>query len=142
MDFYVDDIGKYLKENGIKPSYQRIRIFKYLMERNNHPTVDMIYKYLCPEMPTLSKTTVYNTLNLFVDKKIVDLIVIEENETRYDISKGFHGHFKCTRCGNIYDIDMEKIKTECEDLLGCHIEEQHLYFKGLCPVCSRTSTNN
>lgn len=69
MGAHVTDTSNYLKEHGIKPSYQRMKVFQYLVDNHNHPTVDMIYKALCPEIPTLSKTTVYNTLNLFVEKR-------------------------------------------------------------------------
>ena len=69
MEFHIENIGEYLKAHEIKPSYQRIKIFQYLVENKNHPTVDMIYKALCTEIPTLSKTTVYNTLNLFIEKQ-------------------------------------------------------------------------
>ena len=103
MEFHIENIGEYLKAHEIKPSYQRIKIFQYLVENKNHPTVDMIYKALCTEIPTLSKTTVYNTLNLFIEKKIVNVIVIEENETRYDSVMAVHGHFKCEKCGKIYE---------------------------------------
>ena len=64
------DIEKYLREHGISPSYQRIRVFEYLISNKNHPTVDMIYKELIKEIPTLSRTTVYNTLNLLVKQKV------------------------------------------------------------------------
>lgn len=135
MQVNIPDVGKYLKEHGIKPSYQRIKVFQYLMDMHNHPTVDMIYKALCPEIPTLSKTTVYNTLNLFVDKKIVNVIIIEENETRYDLASGIHGHFKCRECGELFDVEFKLPEDELEDLRECDISERHIYFKGLCKVC-------
>ena len=90
MKVYIENIGDYLKSHDIKPSYQRIKVFEYLMQHKNHPTVDMIYKSLVDEIPTLSKTTVYNTLNLFIEKQIAVVIVIEENETRYDVDINFH----------------------------------------------------
>lgn len=136
MEFQIENIGEYLKAHDIKPSYQRIKIFQYLIEKRNHPTVDMIYKALCTEIPTLSKTTVYNTLNLFIEKKIVNVIVIEENETRYDSVMEVHGHFKCEKCGNIYDIRVDKDILEDELLKKCEIKEQHYYFKGICQDCS------
>ena len=101
MGIEIENIGEYLKCHSIKPSYQRMKVFQYLYEERNHPTVDMIYKALCTEIPTLSKTTVYNTLNLFIEKEIANVIVIEENETRYDIDMSIHGHFKCEQCGKI-----------------------------------------
>ena len=136
MEFHIENIGEYLKAHEIKPSYQRIKIFQYLVEKKNHPTVDMIYKALCTEIPTLSKTTVYNTLNLFIEKKIVNVIVIEENETRYDSVMAVHGHFKCEKCGRIFDVNINKGAIEEKALKDFKIKEQHYYFKGICQDCS------
>ena len=57
---HIENVGEYLKKNGIKPSVQRMKIFQYLLDHHTHPTVDDIFQNLSPEMPTLSKTTVYN----------------------------------------------------------------------------------
>ena len=57
-----------LLEHNIKPSMQRIAIMEYLMEHPIHPSADDIYTALSPSMPTLSKTTVYNTLKLFSEQ--------------------------------------------------------------------------
>ncbi len=135
MKIKVEDIGTYLKSHEIKPSFQRMRIFEYLITHRNHPTVEMIYKSLVKEIPTLSKTTVYNTLNLFVEKKIAIVIVIEENETRYDADMGLHGHFKCEECLSVYDIDVEPEKIEIKGLGSFQVNEHHLYFKGICNNC-------
>lgn len=129
------DIGIFLKENNINPSFQRIKVYEYLLKNRIHPTVDTIYRALSPQMPTLSKTTVYNTLNLFVEKNIVKLIVIEENETRYDAETSLHGHFKCETCGKIYDIFFKDLNIDLSPLKNFSIEEQHLYFKGICEDC-------
>jgi len=129
------DLEKLLKMHNIKPSHHRMRIYQYLVERRNHPNVDMIYRDLLQEIPTLSKTTLYNTLNLFVERGIVTLITIEENETRYDADISLHGHLKCNKCGQIYDI---RLKTSLLDISGLdkfEVNESHIYFKGICPRC-------
>lgn len=133
MELKANRIDEYLKKHDIKPSYQRIKIFECLIKHRNHPTVDMIYQELVNEIPTLSKTTVYNTLKLFIEKKIVLLINIEDNETRYDGDTSFHGHFKCRKCNEVYDIKTEiPVLKELDDF---KIEEYHLYIKGICKKC-------
>ncbi|WIF95903.1 Fur family transcriptional regulator [Caminicella sporogenes] len=131
----ITNVSDYLKKHGIKPSLQRIKIFEYLINNKNHPTVDTIYKELLKEIPTLSKTTVYNTLNLFIEKNIVAVITIEENETRYDADVSFHGHFKCERCGKVYDfyVDISNLKDDM--LKDFQIKEKHIYYKGVCKYC-------
>ncbi len=127
--------GDYLIAHKIKPSFQRIKIFEYIRNSNNHPTVDEIYKHIVKDIPTLSKTTVYNTLNLFIDKDIASVITIEENETRYDVIMSHHGHFKCTQCGRIYDVTIDMSDLHLDTLEGFKIDEKHLYFKGKCKIC-------
>ena len=135
MEFANKSIEEYLKENGIKPSYQRIRILDYLIQHKNHPTVDVIFKALIQEIPTLSKTTVYNTLKLFLEQGIVQLLVIEENETRYDADISTHGHFKCEECGHVYDIRIDLSRVDLTELDSHRVNEKHIYFKGTCNRC-------
>ena len=133
----VTDIGNYLKSHDIKPSYQRLQIYKFLLENRIHPTVDTIYKALCNDIPTLSKTTVYNTLNIFIEKEIISVLVIEENETRYEANMNLHGHFKCTDCGNIYDIFLDTNSLDLTQLEKFDVKEKHIYFKGSCENCMK-----
>jgi len=125
----------FLTNHGIKPSYQRIRIFDYLKNKRNHPTVDQIYQELVQEIPTLSKTTVYSTLNLFIANKLATNITIEENEARYDADTSDHGHFKCLQCGEVSDFPLDAATVNSEKLRGYEVRERHLYLKGTCPKC-------
>lgn len=134
MELLVDNIGEYLQKHNIKPSYPRIKVMEYLIRMQDHPTVDRIYNELAKEMPTLSKTTVYNTLNLFIDSNVARLVAIEDNETRYDADTSDHGHFKCLECGKIYDFDI-KVDAVEEGLSQFRIKEKNLYYKGICPIC-------
>ena len=65
-----------LQGHNIKPSVQRIAIMKYLMEHRTHPTVDEIYTALSPTIPTLSKTTVYNTLKILSEQGAAQTLTI------------------------------------------------------------------
>lgn len=129
------DISRHLIAHGIKPSYQRMKVYEYLVTKKNHPTVDMIYKELLPVIPTFSKTTVYNTLELFMEKGIAIMITIDEKETRYDADTSIHTHFKCEQCSNIYDLKTSLTAMDIPELNEHKITEQHLYFKGICKDC-------
>jgi len=125
----------FLRGKGIKPSYQRIRIYEYLKSDQSHPTVDMIYKALLPEISTLSKTTVYNTLKQFTDKQIVQVVSMGDSELRYSLYTEFTGHFKCTECGTIYDFDIKPIVLESEIVRDFEIHETQICLKGICKKC-------
>lgn len=131
----VEYITELLREKGISPSLQRIQIYKYLMDNRIHPNVDMIYRALVKAIPTLSKTTVYNTLKLFQSKGLVSVITIDENEARFDINTQRHGHFKCIECGRIFDFDVEEIKFDPEFEKENKILDEQLYLKGYCKDC-------
>ncbi len=131
----IQNVGQYLLDNGIKPSIQRIKIFDFLMKNHEHPTVDKIFLSLSDEIPTLSKTTVYNTLKLFQSQGIVNIVNIEDHETRYDCDTSFHGHFKCLECKNLYDFELENTELNINKFEGFKITESHYYLKGLCKSC-------
>lgn len=132
----MDSIIEHLLDHGMKPSLQRVAVMQYLDQHRTHPTADMIFSDLSPSMPTLSKTTVYNTLRLLVEKKVIQMITIDEKNIRYDADTTPHGHFKCKGCGCIYDIEFPLPETLFIDGVGeLTIDEVHLYFRGYCKNC-------
>ena len=128
------DVVKRLQNHNIKPSVQRIAIMNYLIEHRTHPTVDEIYTALSPSIPTLSKTTVYNTLKLLSEQGAAQTLTIDERNT-------------C--CGKIYDLMCNNnIKKVVDmDMDGHDVQEIHYYYKGICKHCIeeerlRTTKNN
>ena len=124
-----------IKQMGINLSHQRLKVLEYLYQNQCHPTVDQIFIDLHKDMPTLSKTTVYNTLRILVGAGLVRVITIEDNETRYDIVVENHGHFKCESCGTIYNFRIDVDLLISEDLNSFKIDDKNVYFKGICPRC-------
>ncbi len=127
-------LGK-LKEQNIRLSHQRLKVLEYLSMHRCHPTVEQIFRDLQVEVPTLSKTTIYNTLEVLVKAGMVRVITIAGNETRYDIATTDHGHFKCESCGEIYDFAVELEALPIQGLQDFRVEEKDVYFKGACPRC-------
>ena len=103
----VEGTQEYLLKYNIKPSLQRMAIMDYLMAHRVHPTADEIYNALYPTMPTLSKTTIYNTMKLFTEQGAVKALVIDEKNVRFDIDTSSHAHFMCLGCGCVYDLPVE-----------------------------------
>lgn len=137
----MDTIGRaqdYLVKYGIKPSMQRIAVMEYLMKYRTHPTAEEIYGMLCEYIPTLSKTTVYNTLKLFAEQGVLIALGIDDKNIRYEIDLSRHAHFICVGCGKIYDIPVEHLdKVIVKGGEELKITETHLYYKGFCKECDR-----
>ncbi len=141
MKTTFDDLSKELKNKNIRLSHQRLKVLEYVANHRCHPTVEQIYTDLHKEIPTLSKTTVYNTLSTLIEAGLVKLISIEDNETRYDIVSENHGHFKCESCGTIYDFKIDIDLFDSKDLNGFRINNKDVYFKGICQKCINKNNN-
>jgi len=135
MDLTFENLKKELKKKNISLSYQRLKVLEYLTQNRCHPTVEQIFTELQKDIPTLSKTTVYNTLRILAEAGLVKVIIIEDKETRYDIDTEDHGHFKCECCGTIFDFPIDIDSLIPEDLSKFKINDKNVYFKGLCPEC-------
>ena len=132
-----------LRARGISPSPQRIAVYGFLKSHPIHPTAEMIMKELKPQLPTLSLTTIYNTLKLFVAKKLVCEVIIEDGELRFDADMKDHAHFKCVSCRQVFDLFPEGEKLEIANLpplpAGFSVESVHICFRGKCSSCAQNA---
>lgn len=134
---YVD----ILKKNDLKVTPQRLVILKYLDNNMTHPTADKIYRDLKRNNPSLSKTTVYNALEILKKHNIIQVLTISKSEQRYDFEGGVHHHFLCKNCGALLDIDIQCPHLETVLKGKHHIDEVHGYFKGICEDCLKKQKN-
>ena len=126
---------QYLIDHGISPSVQRLAIMDYLLTNKTHPTVHEIYTELLPAIPTLSKTTVHNTLKLFVQQKIARNIDIDERNARFDGTVEAHSHFRCKQCGCIIDVPLSETNDLLPKDIDFLIDEAYVNLKGICKRC-------
>ena len=129
----------YLLSFNVKPSVQRLAIMDYLLTHRTHPSIEEIYLALCDDIPTLSKTTVYNTLKLFVEHGAAQMLTIDEHNVCYDGDISLHAHFLCKQCNKIFDLPapaQDEQMGRMEDN-GFQLEELHYYYKGICPACKQ-----
>ncbi|MDD2284934.1 MAG: transcriptional repressor [Paludibacter sp.] len=130
------DVHRHLISYSIRPSVQRTAVMGYLMNHKTHPTVDEIYLALSPEIPTLSKTTVYNTLNLLLEKGAVQMLTIDEKNARFDADTSKHAHFYCRQCGKVYDIfDVNAEMYKLPVIPGFKVDTVEISYYGTCKSC-------
>ena len=132
----MDNISLHLSGYGIRPSVQRIAIMRYLRKNRTHPTADEVFEGLKSQIPTLSKTTVYNTLKLFIEHGAAIYVGIDEKNARFDGYVEPHAHFRCKKCGCIIDVSMDIESIIPKDFNG-DIEESYFYLKGTCENCKK-----
>lgn len=122
---------------GLRLSSQRIAVASYILSHRTHPTADEIFNALKPDHPTLSRTTVYNTLRALVENGAVKELSIDPGLSRFDATTEPHTHFRCTCCKRIFDLEMASPATPD----GFKVYEIQVYMTGICPDCRRLQLN-
>ncbi len=134
---------EHLMRFGIRPSVQRVAVMHYLLTHCTHPTVDEIYHALVENIPTLSRTTVYNTLHLLYEHGAVLALCIDGINAHFDGCTHPHAHFMCTKCGKVHDVELDDVafvKRNSPDF-AARITDAQLYYKGICNDCEKQTVN-
>jgi Fur family peroxide stress response transcriptional regulator len=105
----LEQIVSSLRDEGLRITPQRIAIVDYLLKTEDHPSAELIHKVVRKRYPMVSLSTVYKTLDLLKEKKLVNEIEVE-GEARFDAHTDEHINLICMKCGKIDDIDEEYLK--------------------------------
>jgi Fe2+ or Zn2+ uptake regulation protein len=125
------DTATILRAHGIQPSAQRVAVAEYILETDVHPSADQVWTTVRQYFPMLSRATVYNTLNLFVEKGLVRQHVLAEGKIVFDPKVENHHHFIEEETGRIYDIPWEALKvSQVEKLNGLDVREYQVVLRG------------
>ena len=140
MTQYSDDYVRAFRDAGWRITPQRRLIFAILAEDVDHPTAEEVYQRAVLEMPDVSRSTVYNTLNALVElDELATVEDISDAGTRYDTETENHHHLYCLRCGKLLDLhrEFEGLALPQEETQGYQIVGHQVTFRGYCPECSR-----
>ena len=127
-----------LLAKGIRPSPQRVAVYEALSGRRDHPTAEVLFEELRRTMPTMSKTTVLNTLRLLQRVGLTRDVRCEEGELRFDGSPDFHAHFKCRECGGLFDLPVKggHRSTFVAVPRGFKVDDEQVIYYGRCARCA------
>jgi len=116
---------------GIQPTPQRIAVAEYVLHTADHPTADEVWMKVRERCPTLSRATVYNTLNLFAEKGLLKTQRLKEGVVVFDPHVTPHHHFIDEETGKVYDIPWEAVKVTGEKTLrGLDVREYQVVLRG------------
>ena len=112
-----EQILERLRESGVMPTPQRIEVAEVLLERPQHLSADQIIERLRSTGSSVSKATVYNTLNLFSERGLVKEVMVDPIRKFYDSTTHPHHHFYNVDSGHLADIpDSDVIFESLPDL--------------------------
>ncbi len=125
------DVVQLLGERGIQPSAQRVAVGKYVLSTEEHPSADQVWQRVREDFPMISRATVYNTLNLFVDKGLVQQLVLAEGRIVFDPKVAPHHHFVDEEDGSIHDVPWQSLEVHgTESLPGFQVSQYQVVMRG------------
>jgi len=120
-----------LRERGIQPSAQRVAVANYVLNTCDHPSADKVASTVRKKFPIISRATIYNTLNLMIEKGLLREFVLDDGKTVFDANVASHHHFVDEHSGRIYDIPWESLRVlKLESLKGFEVKEYQVVVRG------------
>jgi len=108
-DYTRDNLAEVLRGHGITPTHQRIEIAHAIFSQGEHLSADRILALVNDRASETSKATVYNTLNLFLEKQLIREVIVDPSKVFYDPNTEPHHHFYNIDSGELTDIDARNI---------------------------------
>lgn len=125
------DTATTLRDSGIQPSAQRVAVGDYVLYTHEHPSADLVWKRVRERFPWISRATVYNTLNLFVDKGLLQRLNLSEDSIVFDPITETHHHFIDEKTGAIHDVPWDRVQVcNIESLRDYDVHDYQVVMRG------------
>jgi Fur family peroxide stress response transcriptional regulator len=130
-------------QGGLRLTPQRRQVYEVLMDKRDHPTATEVFLRAQKQMPSISLATVYNCLETMVGSGLVKAVHVDREPARFCANLKEHGHFHCTECGHISDIDFSQTQDKEWKLPSGFLVTQHdLTLRGVCADCGLSSSDS
>ena len=130
-----------LQEKGYRLTSQRVLVLKAIYRAENHISAEEIYEQLHERFPYIHKSTIYRTLELLSNLKLVTESNLGDGCVRYHAAiKGHHHHLICNLCGktiNLEETTLEPLKATLLREYGFEADVRHMVISGVCSDCQR-----
>jgi Fur family transcriptional regulator, iron response regulator len=125
-----DKVRHLLVEHGIRPSAHRMAVADYVLTTHDHPSADKVWKNVAESFPAISRATVYNTLNLFVEKGILRALNLSADSVVFDPNIETHHHFIDEETGAIHDVPWDNVQVCNIDLRDYLVTDYQVVMRG------------
>jgi Fur family iron response transcriptional regulator len=111
-----------LRRAGVPVTVQRLEIARALFSRPLHVSADQVLAMVHLSAPETSRATVYNTLKLFREKKLVKELIVDPERVVYDSNTDPHYHLYDVDTGELTDVSAEELRVVGVPQLPPHVE--------------------
>ena len=139
-------LDNYLELNNHRKTPERYAILRAVCSMDGHFTLDELGEKLVDgyKFP-VSRATLYNTLNLFMELRLV-IRHRFQGTTKYEscTSDNNHCHQICTVCGKVTEITAPEVVEVIDELRLKRFRKDgfSLYLYGICSTCQGALTRN
>ncbi len=129
-----------LRARGYRMTPQRLAILHTLHHAGKHLSPTEIFETVKKELPGLTETTVYRTLEFLAENGLARSAHMGSGHFVYEIAQHEHHHIVCRVCGNETEVEHTLLKTlyqKLESTSGYKLTDSHVTFFGLCPNCQK-----
>ena len=146
MQLDREGFEKLLREKGLKVTTQRLAVLTVLSQKpDSHLTAEEIYDLVRVSNPEIGLATVYRTIQVLLELKIVDRIYLDDGYVRYELGHVYededshhHHHLICIKCGRVMSFQgdlLEDFEKRIEDKTGFQIQDHDVKLYGYCKEC-------
>jgi Fur family peroxide stress response transcriptional regulator len=134
-----------LRRVGLKATGPRIVILEVLEHDHSHPTVEQLYERIRQRYPSLSLSTVYQTLDAFLRAGLCHWVPGGDGRLRVEAASQRHDHAICRVCRRLFDIEREEFSalSPPEELPhGLLVTDWRIEYEVICPACQEEAQQN
>lgn len=131
------DLSARLTTGGLRLTPQRQQVYDVLLQKRDHPTAEEVFIRAKKTMPEISHATVYNCLAALVECGLVRQVQLDRGAARFCPNMTEHGHFHCSACGTIYDVDLPRELPCVVVPRGFKARAYDVTVHGLCADCAK-----
>ena len=152
MQLDREEFEKLLRKKGLKVTAQRVAVLSALSkETDSHLTAEEIYERVKESSPEIGLATIYRTIRMLLELKIIDRIYLDDGYVRYELGHVYededshhHHHLICVKCGRVMSFQgdlLEEFENRIEDKTGFRIQDHDVKLYGYCTDCLKNKDN-
>lgn len=133
------------RDRGLSVTHQRLAIFEAVVASRSHPDADEIYRAVRRKYPTISRGTVYRTLETLCELGFVSDVNPVRGNARFEAALDPHHHLICLSCRTIIDLhdgSLDGLRVPARarqagkgEAAGFEVTGYQIQFVGYCRNC-------
>ncbi|MBT0962564.1 Fur family transcriptional regulator [Denitromonas iodatirespirans] len=105
------EMADILRNAGIPVTLQRVEIARVMLSQHTHLSADQVLAKVQQSVPETSRATVYNTLRLFREKKLVRELIVDPERIVFDSNTDPHYHLYNAEQGTLIDVSADELQV-------------------------------